>query len=367
MADREKDFPCGDGSTRPGIGCGDHPRGTPEGVDDRLAACYTLLQISPGASLEEISAAYHNLKETWREDRFDRVDTWPEKAKTKQAEIDNAYDTILKTRLHELTGHRQEPELIRDDPSPVLLPEEEILLDEEEDEEEGPTFLDNLRDRFRSRRLTVSRRAGQVLAAALLILMMVAGGLFIWPALHRPAPSEPSGGTPPVTAPAPLPDAIQGLPIETVPQGSIAAAIPLPAGPEKETPRDLAAQKHSGGVAPSGSLTAPKSSAGTQKELKTKPSRSAAKDKSLPRGPYSIQIKAFREEAKARAFLGDLKTRYAGAHLQKATVAGQGNWYRVLIGHYETRDQALADLKKRIAESYPGSFVQKTGKGDRRR
>jgi septal ring-binding cell division protein DamX len=194
---------------------------------------------------------------------------------------------------------------------------------------------------------------------------MVAGGLFIWPALHRPAPSEPSGGTPPVVEPAPLSEAIQGLPVERVPQGSIAAAIPMPEGQEKETPQDLAAQKRSGGVAPSGSTTAPMSSAGTQRELKTKPPRSTAKGKSLPQGPYSIQIKSFREEAKARAFLHDLKTRHTGTHLQKATVAGQGNWYRVLIGHYRTRDQALADLKKKgIAESYPGSFVQKTGKGD---
>jgi hypothetical protein len=329
--------------------------------------CYALLQISPGASLEEISAAYHSLKNTWREDRFDQVGAWPEKAKTKLAEIDNAYDTILKSRLHELTGHHQEPELIRGDPSPVLLPEEEILLDEEgeEEEEAGQTFLGNLRDRFRSRRLTVNRRPGTVLAVALLVLTMVAGGLFIWPALHRPVSGEPSGGTPPATEPARLSDAIQGLPDETVPQGSIAAAIPLPAVQEKETLRDLAAQKRSGGAAPSGGLTAPISSAGTQRALKTKPPRSAAKDKPLPQGPYSIQVKAFREESKARAFLDDLKTRHAGAHLQKTTVAGQGNWYRVLIGHYKTRDQALADLKKKgIAESYPGSFVQKTGKGD---
>ncbi len=77
MSDQEKDHPVRSESSRQGIDREDLP----------LSASYAILQISPDASQEEISAAYNDLKNTWREDRFSEVQAWRDKAKVKLEEI----------------------------------------------------------------------------------------------------------------------------------------------------------------------------------------------------------------------------------------------------------------------------------------
>jgi cell division septation protein DedD len=356
------------------------------------------LQISPAASLEEISAAYHSLKNTWREDRFLQVDAWQEKSKVKLAEIEKAYDRILKSLLQQATDPRREPDPGGDDPS-LPLPEEEIpfqredpslALPEDEDPlaaDEEPAFIDRVRAKSR-----LSRRSIR-LAALVLMLVMVAGALLVWPTLYRydviqsgdkvihlrvnrltstttdidgnpwvtPPPGEPEAGPSLTRQPAPPPPAVRALPAETASPGPVVAAIPAPSGQKSETRRDLPAKKTPEAALSGGALApAPPE---TPKALKTKP-RPAAKDKPLPGGGYSIQVKAFQEEAKARDFLNGIRSSHPDARVQKAVIKGKGVWYRVLIGHYPSRKQALADLKKKgLAESYPGSFIQRTGKG----
>ena len=361
MSDQAKDFPVRSESSPPGIDREDLP----------LSSSYAVLQISPDASREEISAAYDCLKNTWREDRYAQVQAWRDKTKVKLAEIENAYDTILKSLLHESTDRRRDPDLIRDDPSLVLPGDEsQVQVDEK------PTYIDKTHTKSR----TSSRHLRMALATALLIVAIVTCVLLIWLNLYRydviksgntvfplrinrltgattyfngsewvhpPVPLVPSGRTP--------------LKAETAPQGIAVTPVPMPTGQEKETRRDIPEQKTSGKVAQSMSIAAP-ASPDTQKALTTKKPFSVAKDKPLKGGKYSIQIKAFQEEAEAKSFLNDVKTRHADAHLQKAIIGGKGIWYRVLIGYYPTWDQALAYLKKQgIADTYPGSFVQKTG------
>jgi cell division septation protein DedD len=375
MSDQAKDCPVRSESSPPGIDREDLP----------LSTSYAVLQISPDASREEISAAYDYLKNTWREDRYAQVQAWRDKTKVKLAEIENAYDTILKSLLHESTDRRREPDLIRDDPS-LMLPgdESQVQVDEK------PPYIDRTHTKSR----TSSRHLRMVLATALLIVAIVTCVLLIWLNLYRydviksgnivfplrinrltwattyfngsewvhpPVPIVPSGRMPLKAEPAPVPPPIKALPAETAPRGIAVPPIPMSTGQGKEARRDIPGQKTSEEVAQSMSI-ATLASPDTQKALTAKKPFSVTKDKPLKGGKYSIQIKAFQEEAEAKSFLNDVKTRHADAHLQKAIIEGKGIWYRVLIGYYPTRDQALAYLKKqRIADTYPGSFIQKTG------
>jgi septal ring-binding cell division protein DamX len=80
-------------------------------------------------------------------------------------------------------------------------------------------------------------------------------------------------------------------------------------------------------------------------------------------GIYSIQIRAFQDEAKANAFLREVKGDKRSIRIQKAVQEDHKIWYRVLIGRFKNRNEALGYLKKKkIQEAYPGSFIQHAGK-----
>lgn len=404
MSDQGKGIPSGGGSSRPERGHDDRPGVFTGRSDDDLLACYAVLQIGPAASLEEISAAYHSLKNTWREDRFLQVDAWQDKSKVKLAEIEKAYDTLLKSLLQQAKAPRREPDLSGpdldgDDPSPAL-PEEEIPFQREDPslalpEEEEPSPADD-EPAFMDRARTKSRLSSRstVLAALVFVLVVVAGGLLVWPTLYRydviqsgdkvihlrvnrltstttdidgnlwvpPPPGEPEAATSRTMQAVPPSPALKALPAETASPGSVVAPIPVPSGQKSEARRDLPAKK-TPEAAPGGSTVAAASPAAPKALTPQKP-RPAAKEKPLPGGNYSVQVKAFQEEAKAMDFLNGIRSRHPDARVQKAVIKGKGTWYRVLIGHYPSRKQALADLKQKgLAESHPGSFVQRTGKG----
>ncbi|MEG3879199.1 J domain-containing protein [Microcoleus sp. herbarium7] len=57
--------------------------------------CYELLEIEPGASLEEINRAYRDLAFVWHPDRFAHNDRLQQKAQQRLTEIDRAYEQLL--------------------------------------------------------------------------------------------------------------------------------------------------------------------------------------------------------------------------------------------------------------------------------
>ena len=57
--------------------------------------CYEILEIEPGASLEEIKHAYRDLAFVWHPDRFAHNDRLQQKAQQRLTEINQAYDELL--------------------------------------------------------------------------------------------------------------------------------------------------------------------------------------------------------------------------------------------------------------------------------
>lgn len=57
--------------------------------------CYEILEIEPGASLEEIKRAYRDLAFVWHPDRFAHNDRLQQKAEQRLTEINQAYDELV--------------------------------------------------------------------------------------------------------------------------------------------------------------------------------------------------------------------------------------------------------------------------------
>ena len=64
----------------------------------RLDDCYTLLDVRPGATAEELKLAHRDLTKVWHPDRFASDPTLRRKAEEKLKAINEAYETILGSR-----------------------------------------------------------------------------------------------------------------------------------------------------------------------------------------------------------------------------------------------------------------------------
>lgn len=67
----------------------------------------------------------------------------------------------------------------------------------------------------------------------------------------------------------------------------------------------------------------------------------------VPKGSFSVQVAAVRGENEARAYLENLSKKGFSGRVEKTTV-GEGVWYRVRVGVYQTRAKAEEDLQKLI-------------------
>lgn len=67
----------------------------------------------------------------------------------------------------------------------------------------------------------------------------------------------------------------------------------------------------------------------------------------VPQGSFSVQVAAVRGEAEAKNFLQNLAQKGFSGRVEKTTV-GEGVWYRVRVGVYQTRAQAEEELQKLI-------------------
>ncbi len=75
----------------------------------------------------------------------------------------------------------------------------------------------------------------------------------------------------------------------------------------------------------------------------SQPSKTVRTEKQKPRGPYmtSIQIGSFENLGQARKEKSRLKALGIDAFIRLEKVSGKGNWYRVYVGRFNTKRQAL--------------------------
>ena len=76
--------------------------------------------------------------------------------------------------------------------------------------------------------------------------------------------------------------------------------------------------------------------------------------------PYAIQIKAVRDFQVAKEYTKMLKEEGNDAYWSRMNVKDGGTLYRIFVGHFTSREEALTYMKnKDIVSNYPGSYIQK--------
>ena len=366
-------------SPSPRIAEADRTAGSTETVPDR-ASCYTLLRVSPDATLAEVTAAYEKKVAAWQEDQYVQVPLWKETAGEKQKELKDAYEKILSFRQSEPEGHRPEPAPAEREG----LTREFMTVDPEEplqDQEILPSF-------------TTAKPPGKSVRpflAGAVLLMAIAIAASFWPTLYHYETIQVGDKVFPLrmnrlTAKATYFDGRQWanppLPVETevkATQKNIAAPAPVqtptaaPSVPPPETegnkplPGSAAARPAPAmteAAAPESDLTFVRSAPAAPSVRKTSgDTRALSPGKPAKHGAYSIQLKAFREESRARAFLGDIPAGLTDIRIQKVDNPDRTIWYCVLVGNFQNKDKALDYLRtKRLGDAFPGSFVRTTGK-----
>lgn len=99
-----------------------------------------------------------------------------------------------------------------------------------------------------------------------------------------------------------------------------------------------------------------------KREMKVAKSKKAKFKNARPEAlkPFAIQIKAVRGIEMATEFTKVLKEEGIDAYWSEMSAKDGGTLYRILVGHFASREEALAYMKKnRIEISYPGSYIQK--------
>jgi flagellar motility protein MotE (MotC chaperone) len=77
--------------------------------------------------------------------------------------------------------------------------------------------------------------------------------------------------------------------------------------------------------------------------------------------PFAIQIKAVRGIEMATEFTKVLKDEGVDAYWSEMSAKDGGTLYRILVGRFASREEALTYMKKkRIDINYPGSYIQKS-------
>ena len=100
-----------------------------------------------------------------------------------------------------------------------------------------------------------------------------------------------------------------------------------------------------------------------KKEIKIAESKKARLKNSKPQAlkPFAIQIKAVRGIEMATEFTKVLKDEGVDAYWSEMSTKDGGTLYRILVGRFASREEALTYMKKkRIDINYPGSYIQKS-------
>lgn len=148
------------------------------------------------------------------------------------------------------------------------------------------------------------------------------------PAATSQTQSTPARATPPA-APKPAP-------------ASVPASVPAPASAPAPAPKSEPVQARV---------------AQPVQQAAAAPSDTRPATASVDRGRFTIQVAAFQEIRGAEQMVGTLRSKGYPAYQIQVTVPGKGDWYRVRVGAFESREAAEATLKKLSNDQVRGMVI----------
>jgi cell division septation protein DedD len=85
----------------------------------------------------------------------------------------------------------------------------------------------------------------------------------------------------------------------------------------------------------------------------------AIPERKVTTGRYTLNIASFRNESNADQLLKELEDKGYEAFVEKANIPGKGTWYRVAVGRFSSRGEALAFARGLKEKGVNYSFVRK--------
>jgi len=79
----------------------------------------------------------------------------------------------------------------------------------------------------------------------------------------------------------------------------------------------------------------------------------------VTRGIYTLNIASFREKVNADRLMKELEDKGYEAFAEKANIPGKGTWYRVAVGRFSSREEALTFAQGLKEKGVTYSFVRK--------
>ena len=97
----------------------------------------------------------------------------------------------------------------------------------------------------------------------------------------------------------------------------------------------------------------------TQVTMVEEPKGLAIPKGKLPTGRYTLNIASFRDKGNADRLVRELEEKGYEAFVEKASIPQKGTWYRVAVGRFSSRGEALAFAQGLKEKGINYSFVRK--------
>jgi len=166
--------------------------------------------------------------------------------------------------------------------------------------------------------------------------------------LTKKLPPAPAA-KPAKPAPAPTP----------LPAASGAAPAEAPSAPARPPAAMAAALIDAGGLKAAALSALTEKDSGVEVAVASK--LPVVKAPPPPKSFFTIQVKATQSSTEADKFAKKLRGQGYQSLVAEAEVAGKGKWYRVRVGHFDTRPQADQYLKDFERETHLEAFVTAAG------
>ena len=97
----------------------------------------------------------------------------------------------------------------------------------------------------------------------------------------------------------------------------------------------------------------------TQVAMVEEPKGPAKPEGKLPKGLYTVNIASFRKRDRAQRLIKELEGKGYEAFVEEANIPQKGTWYRVAVGRFPSRKEALAFARELKGKGIDYSFVRK--------
>jgi cell division septation protein DedD len=97
----------------------------------------------------------------------------------------------------------------------------------------------------------------------------------------------------------------------------------------------------------------------TQVAMVEEPKGPGKPEGKLPKGLYTVNIASFRKRDRAQRLIKELEGKGYEAFVEEANIPQKGTWYRVAVGRFPSRKEALAFARELKGKGIDYSFVRK--------